>query len=81
MQLAPKSYIILAFLLVILIGCRNPKDNTLHPEIEKTAPKEKLKDSSNYHHPPEPAIPGERNPGRAREKSKSELDTLLPIKA
>jgi PBP1b-binding outer membrane lipoprotein LpoB len=81
MQIIPKSYVILAVLLVFLTGCRNRNELPHHQENEQSVPQEKLRDSSNFHKSPESEMPGKKIPGRAREKSNSELDTLLPIKA
>jgi uncharacterized lipoprotein NlpE involved in copper resistance len=81
MNVAFKSSVILFFVLLIVVGCRNRAEDPNRPGNESAQPQEKPRDSSNFYTVPDTVVPEHNPPGRAKEQSRAELDTLLPIKA
>ncbi|MGI9545665.1 MAG: hypothetical protein ACR2MM_00395 [Flavobacteriaceae bacterium] len=83
MNLAPKSVLLIAVLLVFLLGCRNGVENSPRPVIDQEIdlPIEKSQDSSELRKPADLPMPEIQSPKRAKKNSGSDLDTLRPIKA
>ncbi len=83
MKIAPKSFLVLIFCLILLSGCRFRADES---ESQETSPKietpaERSRDSSQHINSDDPALPEVRIPKETKEKRGADLDTLRPIKA
>ena len=83
MKFAPNIIFIFLVVLFVLGSCGQEKKATSKPQKEEkiVGPEIKSTDSSQTAKPSHPPIPDTDSPGRAKKNSKSDLDTLRPIKA
>ena len=83
MKWAPNIIKALFLIVLMMLSCRDQKDGTKKPPFEQrnTMPTDPIQDSIEEKKPTRPAIPETETPTRARKSSRSDLDTLRPVKA
>ena len=83
MKFAPKSFMIFLCLSILVWSCRhdvNPHKAT-DDDTKNEVPQEEPQDSSQLDQPSLAPAPDSNPANKAKKKSRSQLDTLRPIKA